>query len=132
MTPTLRTATASDLRFIHSSWHTSYWKTHARKHLEREVYAPEMDAHIDRVLKDATVLVAFFEAVPDEILGYSIARGDTLHWVYVKGVYRRNGIGSGLVPAEGVAYYSHATDGAGKKFADNIGLKFNPFRSEHP
>lgn len=133
MTPTLRTATASDLRFIHSSWHTSYWKTHARKHMEREVYAPAMDAYIDRVLaKPRTqALVAFFADVPDEVLGYSIVTAPTLHWVYVKGVYRRNGIGAGLVP-EGLLYYSHAADSVGRRFTNNVGLKFNPFTVEHP
>lgn len=129
MTPTLRTATSSDLRFVHSSWHSSYWYQYAKGRIERAIYAREMDARINRLLLKSNTLVAYFEAVPDEVLGYSVVEGNALHWCYVKGAYRRNGIGSGLVP-HGLSFYSHATDSVGKKFAVSVGLQFNPFRTE--
>lgn len=132
MKPTLRTANPSDLRFVHSSWFTSHWRTHAHKRVERDVYSPEMDALIERLIGRSKVLVAYFEDVPDEVLGYSVVEYNVLHWCYVKGAYRRNGIGAGLVP-EGLLYYSHATDSVGRLFATSVGLKFNPFRTqEHP
>lgn len=121
-----RKATEADLRFVHSSFFTSYWKTHAKKRVERDVYKTYMDKYIDRLLVYADVLVAFTDEVPDEVLGYSIITGPTLHWCYVKGYARRQGIGSGLVTPL-ATYYSHDTDAVGRKFAQSVGLKFNPF-----
>lgn len=79
----------------------------------------------------APVLVAYFEDVPDEILGWSCFRGDTLFYVYVKGSYRRNGIAKGLVPSE-VKYYTHATDTVGGLFMKSLGIEYNPYRLEIP
>lgn len=132
MTPSIRQATESDLRFVHSSWHTSHWKTWAHKHVERSVYNEGQDRRIDRIIKrGATVLVAYFPEVPDEVLGWACVTGDTLYYAYVKGMYRGRGIGRGLLP-EGLRWYTHATDANGRRFAEKVGLKFNPFKLEHP
>lgn len=130
MTPSLRTATDADLRFVHSSFHTAHWKNHARKHTLKEVYDAGMDKRIDRLVFRSKVLVAFFPEVPDEVLGWSCVEGDALHYVYVKAVYRRRGIGTGLVPAAAAKWYTHPTDREGRVFAESLSLKFNPFLLE--
>lgn len=127
VTPEIREATDADKVFIASSWHTSYWKLHAKERIDGVIYREEMKRYIFNALEKSRVLVAFFPAVPDEVLGYSVVDGTTLHWVYVKSLYRRSGIGSGLVPS-GLLYYSHATDTVGKSFAKSVGVLFNPFR----
>lgn len=128
-TPTLRRATAADLRFVHSSWHTSFWNTWAKKYMERSTYSKEMDEWIDLHLSDpGNVLVAFFPEVPDEVLGWALIYEHTqaLYYCYVKSTYRRMGIGRGLV--EGRAkFYTQYTDSHGRKFAQAVGLQFNPF-----
>lgn len=127
--PSIREATDADLRFCHSSWHTDFWKTHAHKHISREVYDLSMDRRIDRLVQRSRVLVAFFPEVPDEVLGWSCLEVDTLHYVYVKGVYRRTGIGTGLV--RGLAkWYTHPTDREGRAFMERQSLLYNPFKLE--
>ncbi len=129
MSLSLRLASGADMRFIHSSWHTAFWKTHARKHVLKEVYDAGMDKRIDRLLFRSHVLVAFFPEVPDEVLGWSAIEGDALHYIYVKAAYRRRGIATGLV--EGRAkWYTHATDREGRVFLERMSLKYNPFLLE--
>lgn len=129
MSPTIRNATSADTHFIHSSWFNSYWGKYARKHIERDVYAHGQDALIQKLLFRSEVLVAYFEEVPDEVLGWACLEGDVCHWVYVKGVYRRRGIASGLV--EGRAkWYTQRTDTIGGRFAAKVQMQFNPYRLE--
>ena len=127
--PTLRRATSEDLRFVHSSWHTSYWKTWANKRMSRSVYNEGQDIRINRLLEDCVTIVAYFWEAPTEVLGWACSYDTTVHYVYVRGVYRRNGIGKGLVP-DGAKYYSHQTDAVGGLFVKNLGLEFNPYSME--
>lgn len=129
-TPLLREATKADLRFVHSSWHTSFWNTWAKKHVPLAVYSKEMDEWIDGHLSadGGAVIVAYFPEVPDEVLGWACIYGHTesLYYCYVKSTYRRMGIGRGLV--EGRAkFYTQYTDSHGRQFARAVGLQFNPF-----
>ena len=99
--------------------------------MERELYCAGQDARIARLLHEGTTKVAFFEVAPSEILGWVCYRGVTCHYVYVKGVYRRCGIGKGLVP-EGIRYYTHATNTVGGRLAQSLKLQFNPYNLEYP
>ena len=131
MTPLIRPAVDDDMRFCHSSWHTAYWRTCARKYLTREAYDAGQDRRIDRLLTQSQTLVAYFPEVPDEILGWSCVQEDTLHYVYVKVIYRRRGIATGLVAAS-KKWYTHATDRVGEAFAESIGAVLNPYKMESP
>jgi hypothetical protein len=129
-TPLLREATKADLRFVHSSWHTSFWNTWAKKHVPLAIYAEYMDEYIDSITPFTKVLVAYFPEVPDEVLGWAcISEKETrehVYYCYVKSTYRRMGIGRGLV--EGRAkFYTQYTDSHGRQFARAVGLQFNPF-----
>lgn len=131
MTPLIRPANTADQHFIHSSWHTAYWKTSARKYLTRENYDAGQDKRIDRLLYMSHTLVAYFPEVPDEILGWCCMKDDVLHYVYVKAAYRRRGIATGLVAGR-ASCYTHATDRVGEAFAKSIGASLNPYRLESP
>jgi GNAT superfamily N-acetyltransferase len=124
--------TKGDEPFVHSSFHTDYWQNGKHHNPLWEVYAPEMDQHIDRLIRRSTVYVAYYADVPDEILGYSILDkdGDTVHFVYVKSVYRKMGIGSGLVP-DRRKWYTHATR-ISEPFVRSLHLTYNPFRLHAP
>lgn len=130
MNPCVREAFPGDLKYVHSSWHTSFWKTSARKYLTRGVYDRGQDQRIDRLISRSNVLVAYFPEVEDEILGWACIEGDVLHYAYVKAIYRRRGIASGLT-GNRVKIYSHASDRVGESFAESIGAQFNPYALEH-
>lgn len=121
----VRPATPDDLRFVHSSWFMTYWKQYAKGRISPMVYG-EMDRIIDQIIARSTVLVTYLPEVPDEVLGYSVIEGDTVHAVYVKLPYREMGIGRGLVQGK-AKWYSFETDTRGKAFFDAVGVKFNPF-----
>lgn len=127
----VRRASSDDLRFIHSSWHTTFWKTNAKRTTEWSVYKDEMDQRIDRLLARSETLVATAAEVPDEILGYAVLEGDVLHFAYVKSVYRGMGIAKGLVRGR-AKWYTHATGAPGVGFAKEVGMQFNPFKMERP
>jgi hypothetical protein len=130
-TPAIRIATDSDLRFVRSSWHSNHWKTWACKRIPWESYWPGQDRRIERLLKQSTVLVAYFEDVPDEVLGWACFEGDTLHYVYVKAAYRRAGIAAGLTASlSDKPHHSHPTNEVGRAFMSSIGAQFNPYLVE--
>lgn len=124
----LRKATTEDLKFVHSSWVTNYGHVWGYKNMPISLFKAEMDAYVDRRTANDTVLIAYFPDVPDEILGWACFSGDTLHYVYVKGVYRRSGIATGLVGGGFIKWYTPHADATAKKFAKSINAQFNPFR----
>lgn len=132
-TPSLRRATPEDLHFVHSSWHSSYWSAWAHKHIDRDVYHEHQDARISLALARSEVYVAYFEAAPTEVLGwvaFEPYRG-VLHYAYVKGPYRRHGIGTGLVAGLKLRWHTHNTNERGKLFLRKLGIRFNPYK-ENP
>lgn len=125
----IRKALPEDVRFVHSSWFTSFWSETAFRSIPREIYLQEQDKRIDKLLRASETKVAFLEEVPDEILGYAVLQGPVCHWTYVKGVYRRRGIASRLVTAE-VKFLTALPGSVGKKFATQRGLVYNPYLLE--
>ena len=55
---------------------------------------------IEKVFLDPNVAVkiACLTEDPEVILGYSITEGDIIHWVYVKEMWRKQGIAKMLLP----------------------------------
>jgi hypothetical protein len=126
-TPELRRATESDLRFVRASWFASHWDTWAKKRIARSVYEEGQRERIRGHLERALTIVAFFPEVPDEVLGWACMEGDVLHYVYVKGSYRRVGICAGLVRGRAV-WYTHPSDTDGARAMKHCNVQFNPYR----
>jgi hypothetical protein len=103
-----RAALPDDLRFVVSSWSSSYKEAHQagaiRSERWAEVMRPEFEAHLAR--PDARVVVAFERKDPAFIFGW--IAGDTaesvpvVFYVYVKAPYRLGGIARQLFEAFGV------------------------------
>lgn len=129
MTPRIREALPQDLPLIRSSWHLSYLRSYANKRIPWTIYRPGQEARIARLMSRSLLHVAYLDEVPDEILGWSAVDGEVLHYIYVRGIYRRKGIGSALVP-EGTKYYTHQTNTAGGRFLAVHKLVFNPYQLE--
>jgi GNAT superfamily N-acetyltransferase len=125
----LRLMTTDDRRFVHSSWFMSFAKASSNLHMKREMFDMSMDNRIERLLARSRTLVAYSTDVPDEILGYVVLEGRTLHMCYVKPMYRGMGIGSGLVKGQ-ADWYTHHFGRAGERFAEKMNLDYNPFQLE--
>lgn len=74
------------------------------------------------------IMIACLKEDPNVILGYSILSADptTIHWVYIKSMWRKKGIAKSLLPADPVAVTHLSKLGLSllPKFKDII---FNPF-----
>jgi GNAT superfamily N-acetyltransferase len=121
----VRVATPRDVPFVASSWIRSYRKAAGR--MDPRVYTYWHHRVLEALIPQSVGLVACDEADPDRIYGYGFASFDggamlTVHYVYVRGGFRGQGIGSAILdewvrrfkPTSVV--WTHETD-AGRDFA---------------
>jgi GNAT superfamily N-acetyltransferase len=126
-----RNMSPGDRPFVASSWFESYWKATASQEMDFPVYRAAYPQRIDRALDIAQTLVVHSAEFPDEILGYAVftpnpetSARDVLQYVYVKSVYRRQGIATGLIRR--ATKYTHKTR-LGEKLLEKHDVTFNPF-----
>lgn len=129
----IRPIKPEEMRFVHGTWHDSYFPfLKDRFKVEYDVYQAGQQRIMDNILErpDTRVMVAHFQLVPDELLGYSVYEKDVLHHIYVKPPYRRKHVAQKLVPGAGVLkWYSHGCANAGLKFTQHLNLKFHPYKA---
>lgn len=127
---------------------TSYKKTIANsssyfKAISADIFNKHIHPYIHHILKSSTITLLLpsttlikvrlkdLHNYDDElILGYSVANGDTLHIVFIKRLYRREGLSPLLLP-EDFKYYTTFLNKQNKKiyldlFKDKQ-VKFNPY-----
>lgn len=125
MTIKIRTALPQDYTFIRASWFTSYRGSHL-KDMPFPIYEAGMPKQISRLLDRSFVLVAAFQDIPDEILGYAVIEKTCVHWVYVKNAYRKQHIAQALLT--GLEEYSlKPKTKSAKSMVEKLHLTFNPF-----
>lgn len=97
--------------------------------IDHDAYFQNYDEVIKEMLArtDCQIKIACLKEDPDVILGYCVFENKTVHWIYVKEVWRRIGLSSDLLPT-GFDTITHITD-RGKKILDKKypNTKFNPF-----
>ena len=128
----LRPMNPDDQRFVASSWFESYWKGAALKSgMPFSAYKAGQDMRIRNLLARSQTLIVYATSIPDEILGYAVLEpaSGSVHWVYVKSAYRREGIATALCKGR-FRWYTHASGAAGTRLARKLGLEFNPYLSE--
>lgn len=78
---------------------------------------------------NVVIKIACLKEDANVILGYSVLSSDyqTVHWVYVKSVWRLKGIGKSLVPAYSTAA-THLSDLGRKLMIKYKDMIFNPFK----
>jgi len=64
---------------------------------------------VQQQLISSTVLIACISDEPNTVLGYAILSGTTLEWVYVKELFRNQGIAKLLVKNQQVETYRNIT-----------------------
>lgn len=125
-----RFATPEDTQFIERSWHESLWKTTymGHKDLQWDDYKSGQDLLIKRILSKVRPVALCYKPTPDLLLGYIVVENDTLHWCYVKNIYRRQHVATALLKTfPQVKQYSQKVRRNGAKWLSHINLKYNPY-----
>ena len=123
----VRLMAPEDRAFVAASWFESYWKGTMNQVVDYTTYKEGQAAVIDKALNSGLTHVVYAQQYPDEILGYAVFTGvgrDVLQYVYVKSVYRRQGIATGL--ARRARAYTHKTR-AGQPLVKSLKLRFDPY-----
>lgn len=112
--------------FLRGLYYGDSWFSYVPKDIFMNNYKKIAAAIISRSTN--TVKIACLKEDPSVILGYSILSADyeTVHFVFVKKAWRKQGIASGLVPktAKAVTHLTHLGRQLMPKLKDSV---FNPF-----
>lgn len=94
----VRAGGPADVNFIYATWLRSYrHSSQFAARIQDAVFYRYHQAAIARILqRGAAVNVCTPQGEPELILGYAVAEGCVLHFVYVKKPFRRGGIGLAL------------------------------------
>ncbi len=113
-----REATEGDINFIFASWLKSYRNSPDAARIRTRVYYLHQHPRIEQILLRSKTIVASTKDDPNHIVGYIvIEKPNTLHYIYVKQIYRNLGIAKQLLsqildhPPD-VLTYTHSTAAA--------------------
>jgi len=124
----VRSYTENDRAFIKATflrglYYGDSWFSEVPKPIFMNNYSTFVDKIIDISQKD--IRIACLPDDPDVILGYSVSSKESLHWVYVKEKWRKQGIGKSLLPQ--FKYVTHLSK-LGRTLLNNYKpAVFNPF-----
>lgn len=132
----VRPADQSDVSFIFNSWLRSFKKSNQVKEVNAHIYYENQHKVIETLLKRCTVMVGVNPEDATQIYGYSVCEVidgvNVIHYVYVKELFRRLGIGRELVKACGIdlkasaACYTHRTP-LSYRIERNVNVVFHPY-----
>lgn len=112
--------------FLRGIYYGDSWFSQIPKQIFMDNYKNVVAALVTK----ATIKIACLKEDPDVIIGYSILSNDfqTIHFVYVKNAWRKQGIGRTLVPQHPKSV-THLT-ALGKELLPKLnGCSFNPFQT---
>lgn len=112
--------------FLRGLYYGDSWFSMIPKNIFMDNYKLVIQALVDN--PKTVIKIACLKEDPEVILGYSILSSDyqTIHWLYIKSVWRRQGIGRSLVPQHPM-YVSHLS-ALGKTLLNKLpNTTFNPF-----
>ena len=102
----IRPMRPADESFIRATWLRGYRDTAKGS---GEWYYAAQGALIGELLRRHPARVAHYPGDLDQVLGYLVADGPVVHWLYVKGPFRRLGIGRTLLEHEAPGATSRPT-----------------------
>lgn len=78
--------------------------------ISSKIYYKDYHTYIENLMlkPDSIVKLAVLSDDYDVVLGFSVSREDVLDYIHVHTDYRKNGIGTALVP-EGITTFTHLT-----------------------
>jgi GNAT superfamily N-acetyltransferase len=112
----LRPGGPDDLPFVFATWLRSYKRSSSfARRVPNDVFYKFHHQAIERILvrTSAQLRIAHAPDAPGVILGYAVTEPGVVHFVYVKGDFRRFGIGSALLAHVDVnaCVFTHWTEG---------------------
>lgn len=120
-----------DTNFILSTWLKSYYE--ALRHYGQkgcpypkdDVFFQGHQAEIKNNLSAMSVMVCVAPDDENQIIGWLAHKGECLHYVYVKQVFRKLGVAKALIKQAPASSYSHHT-----RFSKYIckGLTYDPYK----
>lgn len=127
----IRPMREGDVNFILSTWLRSYYEELKRNgskgvaYPKDDVFFQGHQAEIKARLSEMSVKVCVAPDDDNQIIGWAAIEGDTVHYVYVKQVFRQMGVARNLLSEHNFADYSHHT-----RFSKylNKGLVYDPYR----
>lgn len=121
----------TDTGFIYSTWLKGlYYGNDWFREIDQERFFDTYHRVIEALLfkPEVTIKIACLKEDLDTIVGYTITEkskeGTTLHWAFVKPVWRKLGIAKGLLPSD-ITKVTHLTE-IGRNIKPK-GWKFDPF-----
>lgn len=123
----VRSLRNSDTGFIFSTMLKGlYFGCDLYSQIDRDVFYAVYPAVVQSLLDSGTVRVAVLQDDEEVIVGYSVTRGTSLDWVFVKHAWRRQGVAKLLLQDQGISSCSHLTK-LGNILRKNKQITFNPF-----
>ena len=132
---TIRPAQGSDLAFIFDTFLKSYkMSSPVGKACRNGIFFDNYRLILDDILEHSKIYVACHQDEPTVIFGYMIADGATLHYCFIKEVFRNLGVAKALYnealkeadPMFGFLYTTHKTFHSDK--IESFKVPYNPFR----
>lgn len=88
----------TDTAIIYDTWAKGAWYAKQKPiRTDRDQWFQSFHAYIQSILERAEISVACLSTDPDFIVGYAILDKEALEWVYVKNMFRRQGIAAFLL-----------------------------------
>lgn len=122
----IRDPQSNDINFILSTmlkglyYGWSFWQM-----VDQEAFFSNYEPFLKQLMLRSTIKVACLADDQDVILGYSMFKDSTIHFIFCKKSYRKLGLAKLLYP-DGITTVSHLTT-QGDHIRKKLNLKFNPF-----
>lgn len=107
----IRDVAGGDINFIYDTWLNGLYFGNETFHLMREhIFKRNYQRVLNYLLSlpRCTIRVCALSEDHDTIIGYSVCRGTSLDWVFVKPIWRRLGVAKRIIPPE-IETFTHVT-----------------------
>lgn len=121
-----RTMRPEDKNFIYSTWLKGMYYGSWCKEIEKGRFFENYPRVLDRIIGDATVIIACLNSDKSVVIGYAVVRPGQLDYIFVKDAWRKQGIASSILKGLALTTYTHTTE-LGRKLAKKLKLTYNPF-----
>lgn len=122
-----------DKNFVITSWCESFRRSHYSGTMSDNLYFDSMRAHLeDLITRPGTQVLlctAPQESPPNDILGFACYATGVLHFLYVKHLFRGNGVARALLKRTGLeagGVYTHKTKASIDYAKAHNGWQFDP------